>query len=272
MNLLVVDFDYFFRVCERPADCEFDGEMALYDWGHSEESSVFFETIWPIRAGAFLFQGRPLPRCDDEALRTFWSRFRFAPHTRMFMADSNMYAAHERVRPRVDNVWLYDAHHDAGYHPDAVQRLVSTSEVDCENWMLVYAALDAELHMRYPTWRHYGPRVEPEPAVTFDRQVDDGSTPDVTFDRVFLCKSPAWVPSWCDDQWLDFVQAAPFRQKHTMGGMKPRRRFDLADAERRAEETREMNQMIERVVTDTRTPEQLEAAVSAAIAEERGDG
>lgn len=245
MNLLVVDFDTFVRVCERPRDDRFPGEWSLYDWGHSEEASIFYETVWPIRAGSFLRAEQPLPRADDEALRTFWQRFRFGRHTRMFMADSNMYAAHERVRRGVDQVWLFDAHHDSGYSIDAVERLLTTSRVDCSNWMLVYASLDAELHMRYPAWRHYAlddPDFgrEGTPQIPLDRQVDDGSAPDVVFDRVFVCKSPAWVPSWCDDQWLDFIAAAPFRQKETMGGMKPRRHFDLADAERHAQEERDL--------------------------------
>ena len=244
MNLLVVDFDFFFHKVERPQDDRFPGEWSLYDWGHSEEHSIFYETIWPTRAASFLMNDRPLPQIDDRAAAEFWKRFKFSPRAQLLYADSNMYAAHESVRAGIQNVWLYDAHHDCGYHPDAIERLIATHEINCENWMLHYAMTDTELHMRYPQWRRYVLEEdgfdEPTPLIPLDRQVDDGSSPDVVFDRVFVCKSPAWVPSWCDLDWHHFLTRAPFKRKVAMDGAKRVREFDplgaleLANAERDA--------------------------------------
>lgn len=239
MNLLVVDFDYFFHKIERPQDSRFPGEWSLYDWGHSEEDHIFYETIWPTRAANFLMNGQPLPEVDRERMRAFWGRFKFAPHAQLLYADSNMYAAHESVREGIKRVDLYDAHHDCGYHPDAIDRMLAAHGVTCEDWMLHYAMTDTELHMRYPQWRRYvledGPD-EPTPLIPLDRQVDDEQpVTDVVYDRVFVCKSPAWVPSWCDVDWHRFLSAAPIRRKIAMDDSKRVREFNLPEVQARAE-------------------------------------
>lgn len=239
MNLLVVDFDFFFTKVERMQDSRFPGEALLYDWGHSEEDSVFFETIWRTRAAQFLLNGHELPGIDRALAADFWKRFTFSEHAQMLIADSNMYAAHEDVREGITSVWLFDAHHDCGYHPDAIERMIATHEINCENWMLHYAMTDVELHMRYPAWRDYAIEGEPQPLIPLERMVDDGAPVDVVFDRVFVCKSPAWVPSWCDVDWHRFVSAAPLRRKVAMDGSKRVREFNLADVEEDARFQRE---------------------------------
>lgn len=231
MNLLVVDFDTFFPGIERVEQDRFPGEHMLYDWGHTEEDGIFYETIWPIRAAAFVMNGQPLPEIDRERAQAFWSRFKFSEHAGLLYADSNMYAAHEFVREGVTQVYLFDAHHDCGYRPDAINRMLATHEINCENWMLHYAMTDVELHMRYPQWRDYAVEGEPQPLIPLERKVDDEAPLDVVFDRVFVCKSPAWVPSWCDVDWHRFVSAAPLRRKWAMDGSKRVREFDRAEVE-----------------------------------------
>lgn len=239
-RLLVVDFDYFFPVIEREQDERFDGECSLYDWGHSEADRIFYEYVWRFRAAAFIERGLPLPEVDRAAIRAFWARFDIDPKATLFYADSNMYAAHERIRRGVNEVWLYDAHHDTGYHPDAWARALKTHEVNCEQWMLAHYANDADLHMRYPAWRHYGPEIEPRPVVPIDCAVDDGAPPPGRFNRVFVCKSPAWVPSWCDADWQAFIEAAPLRRKVSIDESKIVRSFDLRDAEQHARDMAEV--------------------------------
>lgn len=231
MKLLVVDFDFFFPVIERPEDSRFPGEWSLYDWGHSEEDRVLYETVWPVRAAAFIASGNPLPQIDRDALGTFWQRFDLDPRATLFYADSNLYAGHKRITRGADDVWLFDAHHDSGYHPDAWQRALRTHEVTCENWMLAHYANDATLHMRYPQWRHYGPEIEPRPVVPVDQQVDDGEPVEGRFGRVFVCKSPAWVAPWADRDWQEFIERAPFRRKINMDESKMVRDFDHRTAE-----------------------------------------
>lgn len=251
MNLLVVDFDTFFPGIEREAQDRFPGEHMLYDWGHSEEDRVFYETIWPHRAANFLMGGHPLPEIDRERAQAFWSRFRFSEHAVLLYADSNMYAAHEAVREGVTQVYLFDAHHDCGYHPDAIDRMIATHEINCENWMLHYAMTDVELHMRYPAWRAWALEAEPAPLIPLDRQVDDDDAPvDVVFDRVFVCKSPAWVPAWCDLDWHRFLTAAPFNRKVAMDGAKRVREFDREAVAASAQEQRASFDALRAVVKD----------------------
>lgn len=208
-KLLVVDWDWFFPAVERPQDGD---EWVLYDWGHAE-SLMFIEALWPDRAAGFVRNGLPLPKTNglDE---DFWGRFAFAADVEVFASESNSKAAEPTVADDVDEVWLYDAHHDAGYHGGGVDELVRLCDGgrwSCEDWMVLHYAQGASLHVRYPQWRHYAMDDEPAPLVPVDRQVDDGSNgPDgLVFDRVFVCRSGAWVPPWVDEDFTAFVEAAP---------------------------------------------------------------
>ena len=135
----------------------------------------------------------------------------------------------------VREVWLYSPFHATGYTDDAWNRALATHEVTAANFMLGYFANNANLHHRYPS------ELPPEhrPVVPIDRAVDDGTAPPVVFDRVFLCKSPAWVPSWCDRDWAAFLDAAPFRRKINLDGSKLLREFDLDAARRVADMMRD---------------------------------
>lgn len=42
------------------------------------------------------------------------------------------------------------------------------------------------------------------------QRVDDGDPIAEEFDTVFVCRSGAWVPPWCDGQFEEFLDAAPF--------------------------------------------------------------
>jgi len=65
-----------------------------------------------------------------------------------------------------------------------------------------------QLHVRYPIWRQNA-LGEPTPPIPVDRAFDDGSSPPIKFHTVLACRSGAWVPPWCDDQFMDFVNAYP---------------------------------------------------------------
>lgn len=207
-NLLVIDFDYFFP--EPELDPTF-----LYDWGH-REAPLFIEFLWGSRATAFIANGLDLPTTTGEEA-TFWNRFQFKTDARLFVSESNSQAANEQITDfltedgPIDEVWLYDAHHDCGYSgPDMDWRsLAYKGEFSCEDWMLLYHTMGCDLHVRYPSWKPWALTGEPEPPIAVDRQVDTDE-PEVEFDAVFLCRSGAWVPSWCDKQFFRFLGDAPF--------------------------------------------------------------
>ena len=226
MKLLVVDFDFFFPNLNGSGKKGWE----LYDWAHREAPFFIDGPVWNMRATAFMMRGMELPGLSGEQ-RQFWSRFKFDPDAALYIADSNSMAASNELFDGVDRfseVWLYDAHHDCGYPPQGRAELLGTSEqrmkcitdtlaestYSCENWMLLHWGLGSKLHVRYPSWM--SDWAEPEeddmilPIEFVDRRVDSPENrPDVVFDRVFVCRSGAWVPPWCDRGFLKFIKNAP---------------------------------------------------------------
>ena len=258
-NLLAVDWDSFFvNPWGEPDPAKRRKDWMMFDWGH-KEAPFFIEHVWTGRASGFLTAGLPLPDLDGRQ-DTFWERFKISKGAKLFYADSNACAVNPRITGKVrnwDDVWLYDAHHDSGYQGrglnererwTAVRHLLQVGQWSCEDWMIVYAAMGAQLHVRYPQWRAWAMDGEPEPMVEVDRQVDDGSTPDVTFDRVFVCRSGAWVPPWLnmDERFEAFVNAAPVKERIDVqpGGTTPRE-YSQEAAEAEAVMWRELHAKVE---------------------------
>ncbi|GAA6736091.1 hypothetical protein [Thermus oshimai] len=218
MRLLVVDFDYFFPL---PQSLE-DPLAPLFAWAHFETPYHLGE-VWEGRALAFLLRGLPLP--EARGWEGFWDRFSFAPGARLFYTDSNALAFHPRVREGVEEVVLFDAHHDAGYRPLG-------EEPACDDWMVFYARQGVALKVFYPPWRD--PAHEPEPQVPLERALDPGGRVEGVFHRAFLCRSGAWVPPWADGAFFRFLEAAPL-SREALEPLSPRP-FDLKALKRRVEE------------------------------------
>lgn len=247
VRLLVIDFDSFFPDKGDAPDAK---DWALYDWNH-KETPLFIETLWPSRAQAFILNDLPLPMLTGEQ-RTFCDRFRFAPDTAIYTAESNASAVHASVFNGVDEVWLYDAHHDAGYYNRALRGQAARSEIDrllaagrwhCDNWMVLYWAVGAKLHVRYPAWKKWALDADRGflvPGRDLDRQIDDGRPNPNRFDRVFVCRSGAWVPSWVDDEWQMFVSKAAEYGTVIELDPTPTRAFNLDDVVRETEQWRAM--------------------------------
>lgn len=206
-NLLVVDYDYFFPDPMQNDEPTLDA--LFYDWAHRETPLHIDGPLWLCRAGDFLANDLPLP----PALPTqgFWDRFNL-PAVPLLVGDSNVHAG--ALRPPAgedgfEQVWLYDAHHDSGYGLDSVDHWRDRGTYSCEDWTLVHHLAGAQVHTRYPRWRTNAFRLEPEPLVEIDRDFDDGTPNAVAFDLVYLCRSGAWVPPWCDSGFAALVAAYP---------------------------------------------------------------
>jgi hypothetical protein len=52
-----------------------------------------------------------------------------------------------------------------------------------------------------------------EPLIPVSMTIDNGQAPNVVFDAVFVCRSGAWVPSWCDEQFGVFLEACPVSRR-----------------------------------------------------------
>ncbi|MDF9808973.1 hypothetical protein M2436_007520 [Streptomyces sp. HB372] len=219
-RLLVVDFDFFFHNPFEGLPAPHRGHESLYDWAH-EETPLLTEFIWPVRGEEFLSAGVVPPRC--EGYQDFWDRFTFTSDSPpMFYADSNLYAGHLTPRHFAlfslavgawEEVHLFDAHHDSGYPhekgPSSFEQWKELGEFSCEDWMLVHHDRGSRLTHTYPAWRPDGD--SHPPMVPLRTTVDDGRKMSTVFDAVFLCRSGAWVPSWCDDQFTHLLETFPGR-------------------------------------------------------------
>lgn len=236
-NALVVDWDYFFR---NPFMTSFNAEdvprdIFMYDWVTTERGNAEHlpQWVWGTRAEGFLAWDLPLPYC--QGWEGWWDRFpNIAVGAQLMYADSNAYSDPEHFAPPVNGTWdridLYDAHHDAGYHDGGP---------DCGNWMVQhYDAGVRNLNVHYPPWRKAIEGVEPEPLIPVRRDLDDGVSPVLKrYDGVFVCRSGAWVPSWCDEQFEQFLAAAPAHMPRILAegsGPVQRREIDLEAAQRAA--------------------------------------
>lgn len=215
-NLLCVDWDFFF-VSPMEAGNTDDPTWQLHDWGHSEHLSFFLDgPLWTSRAGAFLQNGFPLPgvTAPEGGWKAFWDRFTFAEDADFTFGDSNSLAG--AVEPPnapepFEKVVLFDAHHDSGYHIKSFKEFLAQDRWDCEDWMLEHQERGTrDLTVRYPQWNPKAVENELPKGVLTKQVIDDGLPLDgIVFDTVFVCRSGAWVPPWCDRDFLDFLHACP---------------------------------------------------------------
>jgi hypothetical protein len=228
INMLVVDFDYFFPIDQ------------AWEWSHFESPVMIEGPLWDIRASSF--DGGDLPPLTGEQ-DTFWSRFNHMFGSTLYYADSNMWAVAAALSASASmaptplakwGVWLFDQHHDSGYGNQ-------TPGVTCENWMKSFAGPESKerLHVVYPDWHELAFDIEPEPEIPIDRrhnaEIKKSELP--AFDLTFVCRSGAWVPPWHDDAFFKFIEEAPHFTKTPVGPI-VRRQIDtehvqkLLDAQR----------------------------------------
>jgi hypothetical protein len=225
MNLLVIDWDYFFPTPEGKEEQSAE-EFFLYDWGHSEGFGPLNDALWVDRAAAFKINNVARPQMNLEWTDGWWERFNIDPRATLFYADSNVQAM-EADPGMIGQVWLYDAHHDSGY-TRSLEEIVESGKVSCEDWMVAYHLRGAELHVRYPRWKPWAMTAEQGPSIEVDRQVDDFAPNPVEFHSVFVCRSGAWVPPWADQEFWDFITDAPVNELYEVGPEYKAREWDEA--------------------------------------------
>jgi hypothetical protein len=258
INLLVIDWDYFFPCYTQPDHPHWQ----LYDWGHSESRSFFYDFVWYLRAEGFERYKLPLPGTSGEE-KTFWERFSFHPEAVLYHADSNAFALEEPLRAGVpenyviESLWLFDAHHDAGYGAGAFREVLENQRVACDDWMLGYylffnnAEPLIDFRMRYPAWKTWALEAEPEPKMPLNRQLDEGKTiKQPTFHRVFLCRSGAWTPPWLDSDYATFLEAAPISKKQALQEYPLLREWSGETLRELNENTRKLREDLERKRSD----------------------
>jgi hypothetical protein len=236
-NLLVIDWDYFFYNPMEAGDFK-DETVWLFDWGHNE-SPMFTDWIWPIRASGFMRYDLPLP--DVTVPEGFWDRFTFSDTAVGEVSDSNMYSGVAFSEYGFDHVWLFDAHHDlytikTQFDLDDWRK---RNQVTCEDWMYAHFLRGAKLHWRWPQWHTTGAKVRggiPK-WVKCDARKDDMGKLDkrMVFDAVSICRSGAWVPPWCDQAFETFYQSCPVDEMTQVDDVPLLRAFDVQNARREAD-------------------------------------
>jgi hypothetical protein len=210
-RLLSVDWDYFF-----PIPNSDDETWLLYDWGHKEAPLFMGSMLWYSRDALFQARGLSRPTVNDQ-WKTFWSRVEIDPQAEMVFGESHSWAAAQEIAEDVTEVWSFDAHHDLGYNLHDLEDAVQGSYT-CGTWLVHYVKNGAKVHVRYPEWKD--PEEDGRPKIG---QLHDLATYDPLerlpiFDRVFVCRSGAWVPPWCDEDYVTFVHdcPVPYEQKHDL--------------------------------------------------------
>lgn len=209
MNLLSIDWDFFFYnpwLASAKATAE---ELCLYDWDH-KENDFFPHAIWEFRKETFKRRSVPLPACTH--WKHFWEQFNIDSSGTLYVADSHMFAAvitQMSLAPvKFKRVYNIDAHHDAYLRTD-LQTYALKNHVTCEDWMIIYKLLGASLYWIYPDWlqkpmppkKLRGVKCCPE---SHTRTQEYWSTQ--RFSDIFICRSGCWVPPWCDQDFEEFVQ------------------------------------------------------------------
>lgn len=207
-NLLVVDFDYFF--INKLEGGIIEDDWQLYDWGHNE-STFFREIIWPHRAATFMGNDMPLPYAQIPV--NWWDRFNISSDAVVEISDSNAYSGVYDGCESFNHVWLFDAHHDLYRFKtqEQIEKWYEEGQVTCEDWMFAHWMRGSKLHWRYPRWHKRGKSMRNDipKIVNCDARKDDMGKLDIKFDGVSICRSGCWVPSWCDQQFIDFVYSCP---------------------------------------------------------------
>lgn len=247
LTLLSIDWDFYFP---EPVGRGEGDALGLYDWGHSEKHlGQMQDAIWMMRACSFAARELPLPMVNKE-WQTFWGRFDFSNCREAYITDSHKWAAASMISNRFPGEWeevvSFDAHHDLGYEtPMTYQGAVC--EVTCENWLEYYTDVrGAKATVVYPDWKTRAFDLEPSyqaksPLIrrVFDKDFDRVIAPDI----VFIARSGAWVPTWCDDDFITFTEQCPVGQKINLlgsDGAVTRRYYDQGEVNKIREELRKV--------------------------------
>jgi hypothetical protein len=196
LRILSVDWDYFFP------------DTFWYDWSQKEESMMFLEYLWYIRYGNQHLKTGALAKDtvkpDKSRLCGFWEKVSpREPYINLTITESHkdivttldFFFSDPLDRPSFE-IWNFDQHHDAGY---------GMEKLNCDNWAH-YLHEDgrlSEYHVIYPPWRKEKPEEKPKFPCTMHYEIPD--LPD-RFEFVFICRSGGWTPSWCDDEWIKFIE------------------------------------------------------------------
>lgn len=189
-TLLTIDFDFFIT------------ESMLMDISH-KESSFFIKDIWMTRSHLMDHL-----KCSDD-LKNFCFKLSdvidISDVDICHVSESHCYAAN--LCNDVKDIILFDAHHDCW-------PLDSSNHIECQNWItwhLKNNPRDATVYWVYPDHvdpDYYSTPVTGSNAIMYysyseflEKAINWGA------DKLHICRSGAWTPPWCDDEFIDLVDS-----------------------------------------------------------------
>ena len=139
----------------------------------------------------------------------FWDRFSFSEDAILTYADSHSQIYNPKVIKGITEIDNYDAHHDSYQTPkDVVKRGI----VDCSSWATYACMQGIKVTTFYPKWGSYLPETT-KPKVNQVIHIDRQKPVKQIYDRIFVCRSGAWTPTWIEDKFWDFIDRCPARRK-----------------------------------------------------------
>lgn len=194
MNVVTIDWDYFFP------------NIDAFDWGHSEHNAFFYEIIWSTRPNNRSLSGSNVGQRAIDVVHIHQKRLDYIKGLieewnpfLIYVAESHKlaYDVCSQLDLRKIDLWNLDAHHDTGYKG-------STKSASCENWV---TCLRQEKRLKsynliYPEWRKDAPEGKPKIKTAIQYDLPKIPSPQA----LFICRSPAWTPSWADHEWIAFLK------------------------------------------------------------------
>lgn len=194
-RILSVDWDYFFP------------DVYWFDWSQKETSMMFLEYLWTIRYGNVHMKtgeiAKDMVKPDQKLLHNFWEKVcPKEPSMHLSICES-----HKDIIQILEaffehtvtfSIWNFDQHHDAGY---------DMKELNCDNWVkhLYDSKRIHDYNVIYPPWR-FDDREEKAKIIYHSfYEFPDLIYPE-KFEIVFICRSSGWTPSWCDEEWIKFIE------------------------------------------------------------------
>lgn len=238
LNLLSVDFDYFFPIFPySESDSDNPSDWMLYDWGQSDSQNILLSNfLWEVRASTFLRVLEYLPPTSGEE-KNFWDKFKFSKDAKLYICDNHgagaeLFDEELYELTRYDEIWNFDMHHDCGYtsveHDEAV-----VESYNCGSWLLGFGLNGhTKIHIRYPSWADF--QLDHDIPFNFtpeSRKVFMGKDKLPVFTDVLLARSPQWTASWIDKSFWEFLENCPVKNIEYLEEV-PVREFDIGNVDK----------------------------------------
>lgn len=203
MIALSIDWDYFIP------------EDPMLDMGHNE-TALFMQHIWDIRAASFLSRGIDYKEQikTNGKEKTFWeaiSKIFDISNANCILTESHVSMYYLASGAKITEIYSFDAHADLSYGNLG-------EKIDYGNWLgsLViesilkrgYIVLSDESNEKQSDYQKLFRDKRFQDTIRFINLNDIKNQPKKEIKIVHICRSGAWCPSWLDNAFFEFVKSS----------------------------------------------------------------